>query len=635
MDLEQDTYRRPASMKHLYFNTKKFSLPDLTEQEKEAIFQQYGFKAMDVQPLTPSQEWFFSRQDFISPEFYLQALYKLQGYIEPQRLTEEINQLVQADAVLRTNFLQLGKRVVRVILNQRQPQIVYHTLEHLSGSAGLDHTLASIMEADRRRGFDLAKDHLLRLAVFRTGMKEYAVLVTQPQIIADSWDIRELFEHFFVGQELAEVQLPLARKFSFEQYLALKKGQDKAPAVRYWQKLLAGLPALPTLPGYEPSYQDSHQEAALMRLPEEDVKRACLEAGGDRMYLMAILHTAWGLLLQAVNGTEDTYFCLIASNRHARLDNIGETAGILNVMLVRCVYEPPCRIKDMVKKQFAQTVVSQPFSYCEKTTLHKLSGSRPVLFNHFLSFHGFLEDTRTYSQTQGVAEVVPVMVNSFDAQGMDLGIYFRREGDNISAEFVYNDNCFAHSSIEYLMDRYATVLHLLLANWLTDAGKVRRLLAVEESRPAVDIREKQVSELTGFLHSVPILEGISAAALASLAAQTEIIAYLENDRIVPSSRTGNKILLVMHGKVCRNRDSGGWLSLLDIVSERQLIDEYVFQTGERGQLVAEALSSRVVVAAIPLSAWQEIADREPALVRQVINHLTRELDKYQKRWLLE
>ena len=58
----------------------------------------------------------------------------------------------------------------------------------------LDTLLEQIMEADLRRDFNLATDRLLRLAVLRTGREEYAVIVTQPQLVANGWNIHELFQ---------------------------------------------------------------------------------------------------------------------------------------------------------------------------------------------------------------------------------------------------------------------------------------------------------------------------------------------------------------------------------------------------------------------------------------------------------
>ena len=59
------------------------------------------------------------------------------------------------------------------------------------------------MEADRIRGFDLEKDSLLRINVYKSGKKDtYSMVVSQPHINTDGTSVGVLFKELYVGYTL-------------------------------------------------------------------------------------------------------------------------------------------------------------------------------------------------------------------------------------------------------------------------------------------------------------------------------------------------------------------------------------------------------------------------------------------------
>lgn len=631
---ETITYTHSASPKQIYFDQKSFRVGSLSDEERSGLFQAYGYQIEDVQALNESEEWLFSGQEIVSPEFYLQSLYKVKGTIIPEKFTEAVKRVVKREPVLRQNFYAAGDRCLKVILRERMPVIIYRTL---SGHPlrELDSLLENIMEADLRRGFDLAHDRLFRLAVFRTGREEYAVVITQPQVIADGWNAAELFREV-MGSSMVETMQNTSGQFA--RYLQKNANLSYEPALLYWKKLLAGLPEMPALPGYTPSYQPYVQEVSHCLLNLADMEDLRLKSREERDFLIAVLQTAWGIMLQQVNHCEDTYFCLVMANRQSKLNNIAAMAGVLHMLPIRvqCT-QAALRVRDLVKRQFQQQLVSQPYSYCRKQDFQRILGRQQEMFNHFLSFHGFFIEARRYTKTEGIPEGRAVMLNSRDAKGMDLGVYFHYNGETISIDFLYHNQCFSKEAIENLAEYFKKTLHLLLEGWERSIFSLRQALRKEyqvlaDSSPAQPTWSS--SEIHGFLSRHPLFADASRQTLRELAAASVVKSYLENDTVQQSIAGQPQLLFLWKGTVVRNLNAGtGWFNLLDVKREGALLNAYSFLPETEARLLLEVFTEKAEILFIPMKTLKDCMRSDAQVSQNLISYILRELVKYQQRWI--
>lgn len=631
---ETITYTHSASPKQIYFDQKSFRVGNLSEEERRGLFRTYGYQIEDVRALDESEEWLFSGQEIVSPEFYLQSLYKIKGTILPEKFTDAVKRVVKRQPVLRQNFYAAGERYLKVILRERMPVIIYRTL---SGHPlrELDSLLENIMEADLRRGFDLMHDRLFRLAVFRTGREEYAVVITQPQVIADGWNAAELFREA-MGSGVVEAAQNTSGQFA--RYLQKNANLSYEPALLYWKKLLAGLPEMPALPGYTPSYQPYVQEVSHCLLNLADMEDLRLKSREERDFLIAILQTAWGIMLQQVNHCEDTYFCLVMANRQSRLHNIAAMAGVLHMLPIRVQSaQEALRVRDLVKQQFQQQIVSQPYSYCRKQDFQRVLGRQQEMFNHFLSFHGFFIEARRYTKTEGIPEGRAVMLNSRDAKGMDLGVYFHYNGETISMDFLYHNQCFSKEAIENLAEYFKKTLHLLLDGWERSIFSLRQALRKEYQVLADSSPAKKAwsgPEISGFLSRQSLFAAASGQTLQELAAAAVVKSYLENDTVQQSRAGEPQLLFVWKGTVVRNLNAGtGWFSMLDVKRDGALLNAYSFLPEMDGKLLLEVFTEKAEILSIPLNVVKRCMGSDAQISQNMLSYVLRELVKYQQRWI--
>ena len=634
---ENITYERLRTSKQVHFDTKVFHVADLSVEERDGLFRTYGYQMENVQVLDEWEQCLFDGQEIISPAFYIQMLYKIKGTIVPEVFTEAVGKMIKKHAVLRQNFYSSGKRYLKVTLRERSPVVLYRSLGG-HPMRELDTLLEQIMEADLRRDFNLATDRLLRLAVLRTGREEYAVIVTQPQLVANGWNIHELFQEVLANKaEIAEKETET--RSPYETLRQDRQRTAHGPAMAYWRILLAELPEMPKLPGYVMSYQPYQQGVAHNLLNLGDMENLRMKSHEERAFLIAILQTAWGIMLQQVNQTDDTYFCLVLADRQARLDNIAAMSSLLTLLPVRLTcLKSFLRIEDLVEQQFRQLMISQPYSSCHLQDFQQLLSRSNRIFNHFLSFHGFFTEARRYTKTEGNAYGKAVAMKSRDAQGMDLGVYFHYNGETISMDFFYHEKCFSQEQIEMLSACYRQILHTLLQDWEHSVYSLKKDIAKAVGR-LFETNTKatvwQLEEICAFLQQTDFFAALSRDRLQKLAAAAKVCTYLENDTLQQYIDGQRQMMFVLQGKIVRNLDAGnGWFKMLDVLGEKQLLNVYAFLPDSRVKLLAEVYTDKAEVLFLPAALVWQVLTEEPQAMQALVQYLLRELNKYQRYWLM-
>lgn len=608
-----------------------FTVQDLPEQELNKILFRYSNNIEDILPLTESQEWLFSNDKIVSADFYIQALFKVGGYIESQEFMKHIDRLIGENPILRTAiFYRAIEKPVQVVLKARNAEIRFHDLSNLTVDK-VNETLENIMIADRRRGFDLESDRLIRIGVFHTRAKEYAVLIAQPQMIADGWDFGLIFANMFKNQETnntLKAKMLNAKDFSFSQYLEKRGEQDKKPAIQYWEKLLKKLPINIKLPGYKHSDLPYSQAVSIMNV-DRKLNESLKKVAQNNATMVALLQTAWGIMLQRYNRTNDVVFGVVLSNRSARMDNIEDVASIVNVMLTRITCPINMSVEELIKKQQLQLMVSQPYSFCSLNELQELSKMEKPLFHHFLNFHSFAIGQR-YTDVEATFGVKPVAVNSFDYCNNDLGIYFRMTANGLEMEFVYNRTSFTEKQIALLQQGYLAVLRQIvqkptIAVYEVKMPSIEQVLAAD-----VDSNTEQ-QERMHFFETVDVFSKLPQNVIVELANSATSEYYVEGDSIISEGTEQEKLLIVFSGNVEISRKAeSGEASRIEVLEAGQIISfESIFDN--RGSSIhAEAVMGDVTIISLRNSEICKLIHKYFMFRTSVIMNLNEQIYKLQK-----
>lgn len=579
-----------------------------------------------VRALTAYEAWFFGNGNFLSPNFLTQTLYKLKGTISPLRFNRVLREADQREDVFRTNYCDMGDRVLAVVCKARKhtEPVIYNNLQGREPEE-INAVLRKAAGAALRYPFDVEKGELLRIFVCHTDKDEYAVMVTAAQIIMERFDVRALVREA-MGQPETVLEQRTAPPLALGAQMELKMFE-------YWKRLLAAPPSPVRLPG-ELDNVPAHpykQKACRLVLPVAFFSNLTAETKGSRMPLMSLLATAWGLLLQALGYARDICYCLIVPQRGVRKDDAWRPFCMVPV---RQTAEKSETVERLVARQFQQFIVSQPYACFDWKGFGNLLGGEGKPFNHFLDFNDFLAEEKPFSEYPAKPEGNVVAQHSWDAHSMKLSLYFRYNKEKVSVIFLYDEDSFEPEMGEHLVMAY----HLTLQNMLADQYEtvasfherlMGRIQAEKKTIPA--FRAARSARLQNAVSSIPLLQGTAAGLIQLFMKHATILDYYEGDII---GDMDDDLLFVAEGKFVRSiTDGEGWYRPLGIAKKGAWLNESAMLAERKAPLVAEVVSERAAVLAIPQAAMENILAMHPGLWKNITCYAIAQLETYQRLWV--
>ena len=600
------------------------SQAQLSAAEKTIIENTYGkqtfggvgynpSKLEEILDLSPNEKKFFAK-NFVSPNFFVQTLYKINFNVNPTKFNLAVNNLLDENKNLRANFCNLGSRTVKVIKpeNVVKPEVIFRNLMETDRD-NLNDSFGKILEADMRRDCDIRYDPLIRFAVFKTADLECAVLITFAQLISEYFNADKFF------CDILGIQYDFKPNYS-ENDLSPKNQEEIRD---YWAKILKNPPPSISLP-YEKLRPEGYRQKTYHTTISADILSDLrVRAQSNRMMLTAILQSAWGFMLQLMSHQRDCLFCQILSS--------GKDFS-LNLIPVRIIEDKKSTLEQIIRQQFRQLVVSQPYSCVDWSDLE----SSRKLFNHLLSFKEFKSDELNYVETPCDGRAILIYRNSWSAQGMKLGVYFRYSEKNLSLSFIYNEKSFMPYGIERLCGMYKFILQQILVDWDAkyDSFKTRVLNRIEtQLKMEKNTLENEAIKIRDFLAQLPILQGRFEGSIDLFANKGEIITYFEGDRL-SGKILDEKFIFVVSGKLARNADSGdGWYNPIDIIGKNSFVNPTNFLEKRRLILSAEVLTEQAELFLVDKGAMIEILRKNPEVALSVMNYAIGQMEKYQMLWL--
>ena len=598
----------------------------LTDDEKKVLESVYGRqidglggynprKLESIKDLTASERKFFAGKNFVSPHFFVQTLYKVRGTVSPVKFNIAVNKMLAENENLCANFCNLGTRTIKVIHPAAvvKPEVIFRNLT-TSDADEFDDTFRKILEADMRRNVDLRHDPLIRFAIYKTSDEKFAVLVTIAQLISESFNAEKFFCNITgttVEQEPPKSQPDLPPK-------------NQKVIYDYWAKIFDKAPPTAALPWEKKSSGAYRQRAFHTTIPADILSDLRGHAQSNRLMLTAILQSAWGFMLQLANKRRDCLFCQILPAENFSL----------NVIPVRLTGDNKSTVEQIVRQQFRQLVVSQPYSCIDWADLSDLTGQRK-LFDHFLSFKEFRSSELNYVAAPAQPQGKVVYRNSWDAQGMKLGAYFRYSEKNLSITFLYDAEKFVSRGVDKLCALYEFTLQQMLVDWNAKFTQFQNNLVKRADMQPIEetSREDERKKIRDFLSQLPILQGRYEGTIGLFDEQAKIITRYEGDRISGDALKKN-FIFVADGKLARNIDTGdGWYNPLDIIGKNSFVNPANLLEKQRMILSAEVLTEHAELLTIPHDVFIEILRKNTEVALSVMNYALEQMERYQMLWL--
>lgn len=197
-----------------------------------------------------------------------------------------------------------------------------------------------VLLEDRRRGFELEKAPLSRVAVFHEGRSHWRLCWTFHHLLLDGRGLLLVLEEVFTLYEALErgESLDLPPRTPFYALVEWYQGRDWSAAEQYWRTFLAGFNEMTPLPWAKSSPETKRNGEGKWAECQIELSRrtsAALRTLAQRcgVTVNTVLQGAYGLLLGRYTGMEDVVFGAIRACRKSNVPDAEKIVGLFVNML--------------------------------------------------------------------------------------------------------------------------------------------------------------------------------------------------------------------------------------------------------------------------------------------------------------
>ncbi|GFZ30329.1 hypothetical protein CSC2_08550 [Clostridium zeae] len=414
-----------------------------------------------IHSLTPMQEGmlYSAINDKDSSAYFQQAVFSVEGTLDVLILNKVINKLINRYEILRTAiYYKNMSKPKQVVLTEREIQIDYKDISAINNGEKISY-LQKLKKNDINKGFDLTNDPLIRLSVVKTECSRYEVVFSFHHIIMDGWcigilmnDIRQMYRGMLKGEDLR-----LQKTEDYSKYLEWLGKQDKNEATSYWKNYLEGYETEIKLPLYNKEKKgEFDNKDKNIKINKTMTNKLMRVARSSSVTLNAVIQTAWGVLLQRYNNTDDVVFGSVVSGRTSEVKGIEGMVGIF-------INTVPIRVRGDINRQFSELVTDvnenfsdmNKYSYVSLGEVQGLTILKSKLINHLLAFENFPVDKSSGEHSENTVKIVD---NEFFEQiNYDFGLVITAN-DQIDLLFKYNGNVYEEETINQIADNFFNIL---------------------------------------------------------------------------------------------------------------------------------------------------------------------------------
>ncbi|MCZ8026599.1 MAG: amino acid adenylation domain-containing protein, partial [Microcystis sp. LE19-10.1B] len=414
--------------------------------------------------------WFLAEFESNSSFYNIPLALRLEGNLNSEILIQSLEEICDRHEALRTNFITVDGIPTQVI-QARNWTVTVVDLQHLSGS---EQAIASQELAQNQaiQPFDLAGEPLIRITLVVLSETEHLLLVCMHHIVSDGWsmgvflqELTALYNAYIQG--LSSPLNPLSIQYGDftlwqRQWL---QGEVLQQQLDYWQKQLAGAPALLSLPTDRPrpnqqSFAGGHLPFSLSWELTEKLTQLTQEQG---VTLFMTLLTAYAVLLYRYTEQEDILIGTPIANRN-RSEIEGLIGFFVNTLVLRIDLSGKPnfnqllgRVREMAMDAYAHQDL--PFEMLVEVLQPERDLSHAPLFQV-----DFLLQNSPPSPLELTGLTATPLTTENDTAKFDLTLAMENTGAELKGVWEYNTDLFDRSTIERLTGNFITLLEALVVN---------------------------------------------------------------------------------------------------------------------------------------------------------------------------
>jgi amino acid adenylation domain-containing protein/non-ribosomal peptide synthase protein (TIGR01720 family) len=439
-------------------------------------------RMQDIYPLSPLQEGilFHSLYDRDSAAYFEQIMLDVRGELEESLLQAAMKQLVKRHDILRTVFIPVEEGLeipLQAVLEDREVEYVYRDLRQLPPGETTTDIISEYKARDRRRMFDLGRDPLMRLAVYREGETKYKFIWSHHHILMDGWctgilhaELQDIYRGLREGKPHG-----LKPAAPYKNYIKWLQKQDKKVSGDYWHDYLEGYTNPVTLQGSKNDPGDG-SDAMFIKgtvsttFTEEESAGITEWAEKHRVTVNTVFRTIWGILLAKSNARLDVVFGTVVAGRPPEIEGVEMMVGLfINTIPVRINYEDGTTFEQLVTLVQASALQGEPHQHYPLAEIQSRHPLKQNLMDHIFTYQNYqtFEDIRRIenktggADRRGIFEIVGA--EAYEQVNYNYNVLVI-PGDRYVLSFEYNQMKYEQSIFQGLREQYREILHQVQEN---------------------------------------------------------------------------------------------------------------------------------------------------------------------------
>ncbi|PZE20566.1 non-ribosomal peptide synthetase [Paenibacillus xerothermodurans] len=424
-----------------------------------------------VYPLTPMQEgmMYHAVLDPQSSSYFTQLELHVTGHLDVTIVQKCIDHLLESYEILRTAFVhQQLQRPRQIVFAERQVAVHYENITQMEQSEQQRY-LQAYRHQNQTNGFNLAKDPLIRVAIFQLTESSYQFMWSNHHILIDGWSLGVLMKKLFQCYETLRSGRTLAVEpvRPYGEYIKWLAKQDKEAALTYWDARLADFDQATPLPGgRRPSAGDVYRNESWTFTWDERLV-AAIKQVSNRYQVTAsnMFQAMWGMLLGRYNNTDDVVFGAVVSGRPSSIHGIESMVGLfINTIPVRVRMGENATFADLFAAVQKSALEAEKYDHVPLYDIQNRSVLGQQLVNHLLAFENFplereLEDGNFEQRLGFSAEVV----GGSDETNYDFNL-IAFPGDQWTIKMMYNASVYDRQWIEKVAAHLTNIAWAMVSN---------------------------------------------------------------------------------------------------------------------------------------------------------------------------
>lgn len=425
----------------------------------------------NVYSLTPLQKemLFESERNPISGAYFVQIMFDMHGDFDVASFGQSLDHLMQRHAILRTNFYNDFSDIpLQIVYKEKKFEFNYEDLldmKELQREAYVN----DYIQQNQERGFDLQEESLIRMTVLRTNNEDYRVIWSFHHILMDGWCMslvsKEIFENYFAIREKRKPEMTLLTPYS--QFIEWLEQQNNEASIKYWSDYLGGYEAQTKLPGEKVKKKGVRQDSKTLVCYLDDILIEQMKqvAEQNQVTIHTLVQTAWGILLQQYNESNDVVFGSIVSGRPPVIPGIESMIGLfINAIPVRIQSTGEESFISLMKKVQAQAVESHAYDTYSLYEIQNLTKQKQSLLNHVVVYQNFpVEEQMEDLGKHGEIPLEIMNVECAEHNSFDFTLIVKPH-DHMKMILLYNANVYDLARIEQIQNHFISMIKQVVTN---------------------------------------------------------------------------------------------------------------------------------------------------------------------------